>query len=150
MKAQRLRLLGVLFVLLLIGCVGLYTAYYLRASCDELAVEKASHFLLGQRDRFDHAYQFAVTASPTSLDRPVGTLQLIVQAVKEAEVPVCMQTAREELTSYMGTVIRAFQAFGAAESDSTIQKLIHQSEVHHANFKRELEAVRKCAPFCLP
>jgi hypothetical protein len=61
-----------------------------------------------------------------------------------------MQTAKEELVNYMGTVIRAFQAFGAEEAESTIRDMINQSERHYGNFNRELEAVKECAPFCRP
>jgi hypothetical protein len=61
-----------------------------------------------------------------------------------------MRTAKNELIDYMGTVIRAFQAFGAQEADSTVRDLIDQSEMHYDDFKMELDAVRECAPFCIP
>jgi len=48
----------------------------------------------------------------------------------------------------MDTVIRAFQAFGELEAETTIRGLKNQSETHYDNFTTELEAVNKCAPFC--
>ena len=69
---------------------------------------------------------------------------------QQVAVPVCMRTAKNELIDYMGTVIRAFQAFGAQEDDIAVRDLINQSETHYDRFKTELDAVRECAPFCLP
>ncbi|MEO7841161.1 MAG: hypothetical protein ABIU06_17610, partial [Anaerolineales bacterium] len=61
-----------------------------------------------------------------------------------------MQTAKNELINYMGTVISAFEAFRAGEADSSVLGLIKQSDVQYMNFRAELKAVNKCAPFCLP
>jgi len=69
---------------------------------------------------------------------------------QEIVVPACMQTAKNELINYMGTVISAFQAYRAGEADATIRGFIKQSDTQYANFNAELKAVNKCAPFCLP
>lgn len=61
-----------------------------------------------------------------------------------------MQTAKDELTSYMETVIRAFLAFIAQEPDAMVRNLIDQSEVHYNNFAAKLEAVNRCAPLGIP
>jgi hypothetical protein len=66
------------------------------------------------------------------------------------DVPLCMQTAKHELLDYMATVIRAFQAFGVGEQNATIRDLLGQSDRHYTNFRKELDAVNKCAPFCIP
>jgi hypothetical protein len=60
-----------------------------------------------------------------------------------------MQTAKNELLNYMRTVIRAFQAFGAGEEDAMIRNLVNESNTYFDNFNTELEAVTKCAPFCI-
>jgi len=65
-------------------------------------------------------------------------------------VPACMQTAKNELMNYMGTVISAFQAFRAGEADATVLGLVKQSDAQYINFHAELKAVNECAPFCLP
>lgn len=138
-----------LIVVLIVAAVGIYTWYYLHNTCEVNAVKDASALLVSQRNRYDHAYQFATSASRTSLVRPVLTLQQILMDTKEVVVPACMQTAKTELINYMGIVIRAFLAFGAGEADATIRDLITQSETHYDNFTTELEAVNKCAPFCI-
>jgi hypothetical protein len=61
-----------------------------------------------------------------------------------------MQTAKSELVNYMGTVIRAFLAYGAGETNATVSDLIDQSNVYYGNFNAELDAVNECAPFCFP
>jgi hypothetical protein len=139
-----------LILLLIVTAVGMYTWYYLYNPCEVNAVKDATAFLISQRNSYDNAYQFAATASRTSLDRPVNTLKQIFMDTKEVVVPACMQTAKNELINYMGAVIRAFQAFGAQEADATIRDLVNQSDTHYENFTTELEAVNKCAPFCAP
>jgi hypothetical protein len=141
---------SIVIILLIVAAVGTYAWYTLSNPCEVNAVKEASAFLVGQMKRYDHAYQFAATASRTSLVRPVSVLQQIQMDTLEVDVPACMQTAKNELIDYMGAVNRAFQAFGAQEADITIKGLINQSERHYANFTTELAAVNKCAPFCLP
>ncbi len=59
-----------------------------------------------------------------------------------------MRTAKNDLISYMNTVIRAFRAWGAGENDATIADLLTQSDNHYDKFYDELDAVKKCAPWC--
>jgi hypothetical protein len=143
-------LAGALIVLFVITPVGLYAWRYLYNPCEVDSVKEASTYLLTQLKSYDGVYQVAATASRTSLDRPVLVMQQIHLDTKEIAVPVCMQTAKEELINYMGTVIRAFRDWEAGEADATIRGLIRQSDTYYDNFHKELEAVNKCAPFCIP
>ena len=138
------------FALLIIAASGVYAWYALVRPCDVSAVEKASALLVRQRDRYDHSYQFATSASADAIVRPVAELQQILMDTQEVVVPMCMQPAKDELIEYMGIVIRAFAAYGAQEADAVVRELIDQSEAHYDNFTVELDAVNKCAPFCLP
>ena len=119
-------------------------------ACDVGAVEEISAILLRQKDRYDHSYQFAASASQDAIVRPVAELQQILMDTQDVVVPACMEAAKTELVSYMGTVIRAFAAYGALETNTTVRELIDQSETHYDNFKKELNAVNECAPFCIP
>lgn len=143
-------LASLFMIFLLAAGIGTYTWYTLIRPCDVNFVEKASISLIRQRDRYDHSYQFATSASADAIVRPVAELQQILMDTQEVVVPACMHSSKEELLSYMGTVISAFDAYGAQESDSTVRELIVQSEVHYDNFAAQLEAVNNCAPFCLP
>jgi hypothetical protein len=137
-------------VLVLVSAAGIYTWYFWYRPCEVNALREASTFLLTQRNTYDEAYQFATTASRTSLEHPVSTLKLILMDTQPVEVPSCLQTAKDELIDYMGTVIRAFGAYGAGEADQVIWDLINQAETYYDNFAAELEAVNECAPFCIP
>ena len=139
-----------LLALVFIAVGGAYTWYLWSHPCDVDAVREASARLITKRNTYDHAYQFATTVSRTSLEHPVNSLKLIFMDTQDMNVPACMQTAKDELIAYMGTVIRAFGAYGAGEANSMIQDLIDQAEIHYDNFTAELEAVDKCAPFCIP
>ena len=151
-KSRRrfLVLVSVLIVVLIAVAAGTYAWYSLLRPCDVSAVETASILLVRQRDRYDHTYQFATSASREAIVRPVAELQQILMDTQQVAVPVCMRTAKNELIDYMGTVMRAFQAFGAQEADIAVRELINQSETHYDRFKTELDAVRECAPFCIP
>lgn len=124
--------------------------YFSSHPCEVLTVKDVSGRLITKRNMYDHAYQFATTVSRTSLEHPVNSLKLILMDTQDIEVPACMQTAKGELIDYMGKVIRAFGAYGAGEEDNVIWDLINQAEMHYDNFAAELEAVNKCAPFCIP
>lgn len=137
-------------VLFIVAAVGTYAWYYLRSSCEVNAVQEASAILVIQTKNFDGVYQVATSASPTSLISPVSVLQQILMDTQEVAVPACMKTEKSELINYMGTVIRAFQAFAARETDATVRDLITQSNKHYDNFFAELKAVNKCAPYCIP
>lgn len=150
-KSSRFRLpASALIVLLIVAAVGTYTWYFRLNPCEVNAVKEASAILVSQLNFYDRVYQVTTSASPTSLVRPVNTLQQILMDTQEVPVPACMQTAKDELINYMGTVIRAFLAYGARETDAAVWELINQSNAHYANFTAELEAVNKCAPYCLP
>jgi hypothetical protein len=85
----------------------------------------------------------------SGLGAPLYKLQQIFVDTQAVAVPVCMQTAKNELLNYMRTVFRAFRAFGAGEEDVTIRDLVNESNIYYGNFNAELEAVTKCAPFCI-
>ena len=138
------------FVLTLITLLGVYPWYLRYYPCEVNVVREASAFLISQRNTYDEAYQFATTVSRTSLEHPVNTLKFIFMDTQDVDVPACMQTAKDELIDYMGTVIRAFGAYGAGEADQAVWDLINQAETHYDNFTAELEAVNQCAPFCIP
>jgi len=141
---------SVLIVLLTVAAGGMYAWYYWYNPCEVDAVEEASAFLVGQMNTYDAAYQFATTSSRTALTRPVNVLRQIFMDTKEVAVPACMQTAKNELLNYMGTVISAFQAFMVGETNTTIRGLVDQATTHLNNFTTELDAINKCAPFCAP
>jgi hypothetical protein len=150
-KSRRFRwLAGALIVFLIIAAVGTYTLHSLRSFCEVNAVKEASTILVTQLKTYDGVYQVAVTASRTSPDHPVNTLKQIFMDTQEVSVPACMQTAKNELINYMGTIISAFQAYRSGEANATIRGLVKQSDEQYANFKAELKAVNKCAPLCIP
>lgn len=138
-----------LILLVLVVTIGSYTLYTLPNSCDEKAVERASDFLVRQRDSFDHSYQFATSASPDALVRPVAELQQILMDTLAYPIPACLRTAKNELVQYMSAVVRAFLAYGALEPSVSIRDWLEQAEDHYLNFTSELEAVRRCTPFCI-
>jgi hypothetical protein len=139
-----------LTALILAAAAGTYAWTYVFNPCDVEAVRQASAFLTSQRRAFDDLYQFTTTVRPSGLNPPVTRLQQIFMSTQAVAVPVCMQTAKNELLTYMGTVIRAFQAFAAGEEDSRLRDLVNEAYQHYDNFEAELEAVQKCAPYCLP
>ena len=143
-------LASALVVLVLASAAGLYAWFFVYNSCEVEAVQDASAFLTGQLNTYDQLYQVATTASRTSPDHPVNTLKQIFMDTQQVPVPACMGTAKNELINYMGTVIGAFQAYRSGEADSAVVDLIKQSNVQYERFQVELEAVNKCAPYCLP
>jgi hypothetical protein len=141
---------GALIGLLIVAAAGTYAWYSVYNPCEVNAVKEASAILVTQLKTYDGVSQVAATASRTAPDHPVNTLKQIFMDTQEVIVPACMQTAKNELINYMGTVISAFQAYRAGETDATILSLIKQSDAQYGNFKAELKAVNKCAPFCIP
>ena len=137
-------------MLLIVATASTYAWYSIFRPCKVETVQKVYTGLVTQLKLYDEAYQFATSASPTALVRPVNTLQQILMDTQELNVPACMQTAKSELVNYMGTVIRAFLAYGAGETNATVSDLIDLSNAHHGNFNTELVAVNQCAPFCFP
>jgi hypothetical protein len=141
-------LAGALIVLFIAAPFGVYAWRYWYNPCEVDAVKEASTFLVTQLKSYDHLYQVASTTSQTSYQPPVLVMQQIQVDTQEIAVPACMQTAKNELISYMETVIRAFRTWGAGGETATISDLIDQSDAHYDNFYDELEAVEECAPWC--
>ena len=143
-------LAGVFIVLLIVVAVGMYTGYSLRSSCEVSVVEETSAILISQAKHYDDVYQSATAATRTSAVVPVAVMQQILMDTKDVGVPACMQTTKEELIHYMRTVNQAFQAYGSGESDAAIRILIDEAYTHLDAFTTELDAVKECAPYCLP
>ena len=150
MRRKSRRFLLPAMVLTIVAAAGMYVWYFVYRPCDVDVVERASTRLVTQLKWYDQAYQFAASASPTALVRPINTLQQILMDTQQITVPACMQTAKNELVNYMGTVIRAFLAYGAGEANAAVRDLIDQSAAYYGNFSTELDAVKECAPFCFP
>ena len=150
-KSNRFLLLAsVVIVLFIVAAVSMYAWFFVYNPCEVDAVKEASTMLVTQLTTYDGVFQVAATASRTSPDHPVNTLKQIFMDTQEIIVPGCMQTAKNELINYMGTVISAFEAFRAGEADATVLSLIKQSDAQYINFHTQLKAVNKCAPFCIP
>ena len=113
-------------------------------------MKEASTLLVTQLKTYDSQYQFTTTVYRDGINPPLYKLRQIFMDTQAVAVPVCMQRAKNALLDYMRTVIRAFQAFAAGEEDTTIRDLVNQSNTHYDNFRSKLEAVNKCAPFCIP
>lgn len=143
-------LTSALIVVFLVAAAGMYAWFFVYNPCEVEAVQDASAFLAGQLNTYDQVYQVATTASRTAPDHPVNTLKQIFMDTQQVPVPACMRTAKHELMNYMGTVISAFQAYRAGEADAAVVSLIRESDAQYENFHAELEAVNKCAPYCLP
>lgn len=144
--SRRFLWLAVALILLLVFATGMYGW---QRSCDVNAVQEAAARLIRQRNSYDHSYQFATSVSSNAVVRPVAELQQILMDTQDVPVPICMQTAKEELVNYMGMVIRAFLAYGAKEPEGTVRDLIEQSNGHYDKFNTEMDAVQQCAPYCL-
>src|SRR5262245_149154 len=117
---------GIFIVLLIVAAGGIYAWFSLVQPCEVKAVEEASALLVSQWKRYDDVYQVATAASRGSVVLPVSVLQRTLMDTQQVDVPACMQTAKSELINYMGTVVRAFQAYGAGEPDSTVKGLIDE------------------------
>ncbi|HSJ86051.1 MAG TPA: hypothetical protein VK909_02500 [Anaerolineales bacterium] len=141
-------LAAILIALLILVPASVYAWRYFYNPCEVDAVKDASAFLVIQLKSYDHLYQVASTASQTSYEPPVLVMQQVQVDTQEIEVPACMRTAKNELISYMNTVIRAFRAWGAGEKDATVTDLLTQSDDHYDKFYDELDAIKKCAPWC--
>ena len=150
-RAKRIRWLArALIVVSLVAAAGMYAWFFVYNPCEVEAVQEASAFLASQLNTYDQVYQVAVTASRTAPDHPVNTLKQIFMDTQQVPVPACMRTAKHELMNYMEAVISAFQAYRAGEADAAVVSLIRQSDAPYENFHTELEAINRCAPYCLP
>ncbi len=143
-------LASVFSTVIIMAAVGIYAWAHLFNPCEVDAVKEASTFLITQLKTYDSQYQFTTTVYQDGIGPPLYKLQQIFMDTQAVAVPVCMQTTKNELLNYMRTVIRAFQAFAAGDADTTIRDLVNQSNTYYDNFRSELEAVNKCAPFCIP
>lgn len=139
-----------LTALLAVAAGAAYAVYALPRSCETQAVEEASAILLSQMRMYDNIYIPATAGTRTSLTYPLVALQQILEDTRRVEVPACLRTAKNELAGYMGSVIRAFEAFTDGQPDAAIQDLLDDSYVHIRAFLAELETVEQCAPYCLP
>jgi hypothetical protein len=145
-----LLLASVFTALIIVAVVGIYVWVPLFNPCEVDAVKASSAFLITQLKTYDSQYQFTTTVYRDGLNAPVYKLQQIFMNTQAVAVPVCMQTAKNELLNYMRTIIYAFQAFAAGEADTTIRALVDQFNTYYDNFRSELNTVNKCAPFCMP
>lgn len=143
-------LVSALIALVVLGVTGTYAWTYLFNPCEVAEVDEATTFLGVQLRAYDDLYQFTTTVYQGGIGSPVSKMQQIFMDTQAVAVPACMQTAKDELLHYMGTVIRAFRAFEAGEEEITVRTLVDESNTHYDMYRSELEAVRECAPFCLP
>ena len=81
-------------LVLLAAAVGLYGLFFVRAACEVPAVERASFLLVHQMERFDHSYQFATSAAPDKIVRPLAELQQIMMDTQTVEVPAACKRLR--------------------------------------------------------
>jgi len=139
-----------LTTLLIVAAVGMYLWYSVVRPCNLDAVEEAATILGSQLDRYDDVYQVAISATPDSVVLPVTVLKQTTMDTQQVIVPTCMNAAKNELVQYMRIVIKAFDAYAARESDSTVRGLVSEAVTHLNQFDAELKAVRECAPFCWP
>lgn len=87
---------SLLIVLIIVAAVGTYAWYTLYRPCEVNAVEEAFALLVSQMKRYDHAYQFAATASRTALVCPVSMLQQIHMDTQEV---LCLLVCKRQKMS---------------------------------------------------
>ena len=145
-----LRPASIIVALLLLAAVGVYTWFFVFHPCEMNVVEEASALLFSQLNRYEDVYQVAISASPNSVVLPVSVLKQVLMDTQQVDVPSCMQSAKGELLNYMRTIIRAFDAYAAQAPDATVRGLVDEAVTHLHNFDSELEAIKACAPYCLP
>lgn len=139
---------AVVVAIMVVGAVSVYTWFGLYGPCGRGTVGRASEALFDQVKAFDEAYQSAASAAPNGLMGPVTQMQQALWDTREVSVPACMQVAQMELVTSMESAIRAVVAGMEGKSEETIQGLLEDSKTHLETFTTELEAVKKCAPFC--
>ena len=140
----------VVVALLIVGAAGTYLWYSYFRPCNVDAIEEATTILGSQLDRYEDVYQVAISASPDSVVLPVSVLKQTVMDTQQVYVPGCLESAKHELLEYMKIVIKAFDAYAARESDSTVRGLVNEAVTHLNQFDAELKTVNECAPFCWP
>lgn len=135
----------------LVITAGSYAWRFIINPCEAAEVADLSTILKTQLGMYDRVYQVATTSLSGDLDPPLLVMQTVQMDTQQIEVPACMETAKQELVSYMDTVIQAFRLWEqAGGSTPQFQSLIQQSDTHYGNFRAELENLAACAPYCLP
>jgi hypothetical protein len=140
---------GVLLAVLLIAAVSVYTWYAVDGPCGRGTVDTASAALIDQLKAFEADFQSAASMNPIGLVGPVTHMEQTLWATQEVVVPACLQAAKNELVTSIESEIRAYLAIMSQKPDKTVKKLKEDAKTHLENFATELEAVNRCAPFCL-
>ena len=141
--------LGAVLVILVVAAVSVYTWFALDGPCSKENVKTASIALLEQANAFEAAFQSVASTTPIGMIGPVTQMEHILLDTRGVVVPACMQVAKNELATSMESEIRAFLAIMNGESQKHVKDLMQDSRTHIENFADEMEAVNKCAPFCL-
>ena len=140
---------GAILGFMIVGALGVYAWYAVYGPCTRGTVNAASSALFEQVAAFEQAYQAAASTTPVGLMGPLTNMQQILWNTRDVTVPACMQNARNELLTSMESAIRAFLAIMTGESKQAVEELLQDSQTHLDTFSTELEAVNRCAPFCL-
>jgi hypothetical protein len=140
----------VMFILLfIVAAGGTYAWYTINPPCEINAVQEATELLISKMSMYDDVYVSAAAApSRGSTLYPVSVMQRIMADTQQVDVPVCMQTAKDELVGYMGDAIRAFHAYEAQQKDTMVKGWLDSSYAHIRKFIQELDDLEKCAPIC--
>lgn len=150
MKPRRFPIvLGAVLVILLVAAVGVYTWFALYGPCSRENVKTAATALFKQASAFEQAFQSIASTAPIGLIGPVTQMEQTLLDTRGVAVPACMQVAKNELATSMESEIRAFLAIMNQEPEKHVKDLMQDSRTHIENFANEIEAVNKCAPFCL-
>ena len=140
---------GVLLAVLVVAAVSVYTWYAVYGPCGRETVNTASAALIDQLKVFEADFQLAASMNPIGLVGPVTHMEQTLWDTREVVVPACLQAAKNELVTSIESEIRAYLAIMSQKPDKTVKKLKEDAKNHLENFATELEAVQRCAPFCL-
>jgi hypothetical protein len=140
---------GVILAVLVVAAVSVYTWFAVYGPCGRGTVDTASAALIDQLKAFEADFQSAASINPIGLIGPVTHMEQTLWDTREVVVPACMQAAKNELATSIESEIRAYLAIMSQKPDKTIKKLKEDAKTHLENFADELEAVNRCAPFCL-
>ena len=149
-KPRRFLIVGGIFLaVLLVAAVSVYTWFAVYGPCGRGTVDTASAALIDQLKAFEADFQMAASMNAVGLVGPVTHMEQTLLATREVVVPACMQVAKNELVTSIESEIRAYLAIMSQKPDKTVQKLKADAKTHLEKFGTELEAVNRCAPFCL-
>ena len=140
---------GLLLAGLVIAAVSVYTWYAVYGPCGRGTVDTASAALIDQLKAFEVDFQSAASMNPIGLVGPVTHMEQTLWDTREVVVPACLQAAKNELATSIESEIRAYLAIMSQKPEKTVKKLKEDAQTHLQNFADELEAVNRCAPFCL-